>query len=66
VRDTVDELKKKIKKEKEPELDHFAPDALNVWKVRKFYQRASIRRSNVKEVILTHPFCGNQREAWTR
>ena len=33
--DTVDELKKRIKKAKEPELDYLAPDALNVWKVSK-------------------------------
>ena len=31
---TVGHLKKLIKKEKEPELDHLAADRLDVWKVK--------------------------------
>ena len=62
----VDELKKRIKKAGEPELDYLAADALSVWKVGKSYQRLSIGRSNVWKAILTHSFCGNPCEAWTR
>ena len=58
----VDELKKRIKKATEPELDPFAPHALSVWKVGKSYQRLSIGRSKVWIAIPTHSFRENRRE----
>jgi hypothetical protein len=53
--ETVDDLKKVIKKEKEPELDHLAPNSIVIWKVR-FSWRVPMRISDIREAIPTHSF----------
>lgn len=54
--ETVDDLKKVIKKEKEPELDHLAADRIILWKVSTFSWRVLMRISDIREAIPTHSF----------
>jgi hypothetical protein len=57
-RKTVGHLKDAIKKEKESEFNHLQVDAdwLDIWKVSGFSRHVSIRRSDIREAILTHSF----------
>jgi hypothetical protein len=52
----VDDLKKAIKKENEPELDHLAAHSFVLWKVSTFSWCVLMSISDIRAAVLTHSF----------
>jgi hypothetical protein len=53
--ETVGDLKERVKKGKEPELDHLAADSLVLWRVSLSW-RVSMGISYIRVAILTYSF----------
>lgn len=53
----VGDLKKRIKKEMKPKLDHLPAVELDIWKVSASSWHVSMRMSDIWVAISTHSFC---------